>query len=178
MQNEVAVVATPLVRAPVIRSKFLIPFLLFLCACGQNANRGALRPGIITTGAEIEIVSPQEQSLEEILQTSTGFVVPYGETKYAWERVLQFFKLYLDCSPSLETPLKGVTLVSNKSTQSSNFVFTVGKTSVSTGERYVVKVAPSATCQTSDAPKRADINAKNLARFIKDGQFDRSLFWP
>jgi len=127
----------------------------------------------------VEIETAQEQALKEVMSSPTSFVVSYPEAPYSWERAKLFFELYTtryDESYSLRPQdgagLREEVLLSNSLAREDNYYYQVKKTSERSGLAYVVSCRPRR--EPGDL-LYAERNARNLARFIRQGQLEVSL---
>ena len=122
-----------------------------------------------TPNYEVEVVTIDAQMLEDLNSTPTTFVVDIVEDHYAWERAQTFFRDYANTKPRL-LERRGRLVLFNQPAEGTNFIYSVEKERQSTGIRYTVE------CQTQKLdPAAAQLNAHNLARFIRDGTLELSL---
>jgi hypothetical protein len=146
-----------MVRKPLIYFTALSPLAL-LIACSSSR---------FGSGVEVEsVMSVQEQAQEAIEQTPLVFEVEVSSDVEAWERALYFFKSYSkDQVKVLGTSLKSIP------SPDSRFVYEVVKSRGNVGFTYSVRCAEKSLEVTPDST----LNAKNLARFIKEGTYELSL---
>ena len=144
------------------KKALLLVLLLGIAGCG---GRRGPRP-------EVEVVTVEQQALAEIEAAPLDFVVPLERDTRAWERARTFFELYA-------APQSGKTLASPEDLRISNsgdplakYVYYVERMPHRQGVRYTVRCQANAPGADSYL---ADRNARNLARFIRDGTLERSL---
>ncbi|MCO6429530.1 MAG: hypothetical protein J5J00_01625 [Deltaproteobacteria bacterium] len=146
---------------------------LFLngCTAGTNGQRGSRASAKIVG---IETVS--QQALNEVLATPTQFTVPAPEAADAWARARLFFMQYLGVSniseaESVLSPKQS--LLSNEGRKDSRFAYQVMRETLKSGEtRFLVTCLPSAA---GTSAQNAERNARNLARFIREGTLELSF---
>lgn len=164
------------------RRKSEVPLLLFaafiqsiLIGCGASSSTRHY--------GELEVasvVSPKEQAIEEIQNTPKEFVVDHSEALITEQRLNIFLSQYLP-NESHGIPANSADVVSRKAAfggpmvhvaRSSNFLYTITQSFTQDGLRYQVKCASVAA---GKGKIEADLNARNLARFIKDGMLEVSV---
>jgi len=127
-------------------------------------------------GVDYEIeASVQDQAFEEVRKQPTSFVVTSGEDVHAWERANFFFNRYLK-QEGQKGVMKAVhngnaVVLTSKALQVGRFDFEVRKTDTYNGIHYDVRCV-SRKAGNGDS---ANINARNLARFIQTGNLEVSL---
>ncbi len=140
----------------------LLPLLL-VSAAACSARRGP----------RIEVITVEQQALEEVARTPLTFVVPLLKDEASWERARSFFDLYLGSSPERREPYSvGEYLMTNSGRGAGRYIYEVERVPEREGMRYTVSCFVHGP--DGDAVL-AERNARNLARFIKDGTLERSL---
>ncbi|MBX7136764.1 MAG: hypothetical protein K1X83_02185 [Oligoflexia bacterium] len=132
--------------------------------------------GCVSINKKFEVISPLEQSSQAIKATPTDFFVDFGADVHAWERVSVFFDEF---SPKFEIESDGSTIpqmkINSAPLPENRYIYRVSKRPARGGYRY--NVACDSNLLASPPPERQNArqNAQNLARFIRDGQLERSL---
>lgn len=144
---------------------FLILLSLTLSACGSQAPQ--VQPQL-----EFEVISPEEQVAQSLAETPKSFVVQYSEAQHTEERLAYFFRNYT--AGAQETDEQGpssATVITNKIDSNTNFLYTIERTVNASGYQYIVH------CEglSNEFQPAADRNARNLARFLREGQLEVSL---
>lgn len=151
MLSELAAVAIRLVN-------LLVLLLLLLPACSQK--------GVPHSAAskkwQVEYESPKDQALEEIKRTKTSFAVLHTENAAAWDRVYALFKFFLKTAPE--------SIQQDKITGgSANFFYLIERHYADDNVQYQVTGLNRASLQPGE---KSTLNAKNIARFIKNGTLE------
>ncbi len=158
--------------------RFLLSSLAVLfCFMGCAAPKP--RPGSIAS-----IIKENEDSLEvdqtvddqaraAVLASPRTFVISWDDDRMAWERARFFFEKYVAREESRAPVVSKVigtrwALTNGKNGQ---YVYEVWKDSVSKGFKYTVRC----TAQNGGQAQEAQLNAGNLARFIREGKLEVSL---
>jgi len=145
-------------------------FTLFGCSSGGGTGISAKN---ISSSVEVmDVVTVEDQAKHEILATPTTFLLQGEESEGAWTRSRFFFETYT----SGTFKISALAMTSDESA-GTPFRYTVRRTPQGVrGETYQVACIP-ATPQgiTAEQRTKADLNAKNLARFLKSGYLEVSL---
>jgi len=128
--------------------------LLAFSAC-SNAHR-----------PQIEVVTVEQQALEEVEAISPSFFLNRTEDRDAWNRARFFFQTYTYGEPKLTSEL----FETNRDPQN-KYLYRLTRSKTPQGIHYVVVCSSGAGEPTAEAMR----NAKNLARFIKHGALEMSL---
>lgn len=118
---------------------------------------------------QVEHQTVKEVARQEILNTPLEFDIEFADNAAAWDRAILFFQNELK---SLTESFKSDRiLASNHKDTASKYIFVVSKRPALNGNTYRV------TCADRKAGKTdiAELNARNLARFIIHGELERSL---
>jgi hypothetical protein len=159
---------------------FLLPLALvtltFLTGCSSIPEA---RPGSIASiikanqeGLEVE-QTVDEQARAAVLGSPKTFVVSLDDDRMAWERARFFFEKYVTHEQSAAPVISKVigarwALTNGKS---GRYTYEVWKDSVANGFKYTVRCA----AQNGGQAQEAQLNAGNLARFIREGKLEVSL---
>ena len=143
---------------------------LVLSAVVGAAGCGIWRPD---GGVEFDPAAAGEQLLRDVMDAPTSFLVPAADDFYAWERALYFIGRYTSGIEirSGKGPDAPVSLT-NKAAGGDRYSYQVTKSAGASGMAYIVECRPRAP---GAAPAMAERNARNLARFIRDGTIELSL---
>jgi hypothetical protein len=132
---------------------------VMLCACVPAEPRPEWK---------LEVVSPREQALADILAAPTQFVIRPEDNNAAWERAASFFRLYLKEGGAPPFSL-GEDSITNAVGPGVKYVYEVERAPMALGFEYSVTCRPSGPVSRPELARR---NAQNLARFIKDGTLE------
>lgn len=160
MRNEPAVVENH------FRSRVLgfVLLLVYLTACQP----------VVAKKFDVEYISQAQQNNLDISSTPTSFIVPFGEEVLSWERAQYFAKHYaIDSKTKVdeytgESTLQGIF----KSKNYDRIAFKISQDLVSR-KGYQVRIEASSKIIP---PDRLLFWRKNVARFVKDGILEKSLF--
>ena len=121
---------------------------------------------------DFEFDSVRDLALKEIENTPLTFTMPLEEDYYAWERALLFIVNHTSGFGWNDTFEDGGAIVTSDAENSGDkFHYQISKSFSPDGYHYAVK------CLTHDHQESTEtlLNAKNLARFIKDGKLEGDL---
>ena len=138
--------------------------LLLLSACAQTSTPSVPK-------VEFEIQGPEEQSALLIDAAPTEFKINFENDALAWERTRLFFSKYTAKPLISELDKKGESLEIASQLPSEKYFFRVKHILQGQGFKYLVTCVPNPAQRSADN-LAANRNAKNLARFIKDGELD------
>ncbi|MBX7144965.1 MAG: hypothetical protein K1X79_10975 [Oligoflexia bacterium] len=146
----------------------LVVLCILVGGCSSATPASPKPPGL-----EFEIVSPEEQVAQSLAETPKHFIVEYTEAQHAAERVEYFFQNYTSGFKQIQDQgPSAATIITNRAEASGGYQYTVERTVTAQGFQYIVN------CEASGPgaqPAAADRNARNLARFIREGQLEISL---
>jgi len=148
-------------------------FLLALSGCSAGPSAGThARHGQV----EYELITIEQQIVEAVMASPKEFIVPFSNEQAAWERVLYFFREYADLQTPFITSLASNTIqITNQHDAAKTgkpYIYMVEKFPVSGGMKFRIHCIPNGNRGTRDL---ADTNARNVARFIRDGTLERSI---
>jgi len=152
-----------------MRIGFYILILSSLIACGQFG--GMNKPKL-----EFEVVGVREQALEALAATPLEFELLPSEDDESWERAHIFLSKYTD--KYRLTNIQGDLVLNSSPQAGERYSYRVSKHYNGTAYQYNVDCIPNQAGQGTsgfEIAPNAQRNAKNLARFIKDGQLEVSL---
>lgn len=147
--------------------------VLTLVVCLLVTGCGASISGSSGLGNKsVQVVTSEEMAKEAIYASPLKFVVPPEEVRTSWERATFFSRHFLNSEPKIELRggSEGGSIVLN--TNSQNFGYTVVRQESVNGGVYEVACLP--TTPQVDATA-AEQNARNLARFLKEGKLEVTL---
>ena len=117
-----------------------------------------------------------QESLDELLRVPTTFGLSYAEDAVAWDRAMLFFKEYTSGFKYLISS-RGPNLIEHKlitsDTGVDSYLCEVNKTERQADFIY------SVSCSSNDdsiSIRQVKLNTHNLARFIREGRLEVSLF--
>ena len=148
-----------------------LPFLLItltgfaLTGCGVGLNLGQ------SPSYEYEVVDTGQIAVENIKATPKQFVLEGTPNNQAWERGRLFLDKYINGS-NLSVVSRGsdsVERLESKTSTNSNYKYRIER--IRAGEMYKYSVNCSPLSANADAAS-ADLNARNVARFLKDGTLE------
>ena len=112
--------------------------------------------------------------LQSVDSTPQNFVIPFSVEALSWERARLFFAKYTKDPVISELDREGNKLELRAQTPELTYSFIVERTLESAGYKYRVFCLPNLGKHESTSIL-ATRNAKNLARFIKDGELELTL---
>lgn len=156
-------------------------FLIFCCLCLTSC--AALGTSNSTVKPSIEVITSEEQALEEVMKMPKQFVVKYSESHHAAERVQLFLTTYTGGAQVEDNQgASQATVFSNVKSAKDKFAYQIERTTAPDGFQYIVICEPvssganwNSVVSNSVDVETADKNARNVARFIRDGQLEVSL---
>lgn len=143
-------------------NRLLLSFIIILInfhLIGCHANKGMT----------IERTSSQELILEEIEGMPTQFSLDIPSSKAAWVRAVLFVQEHTKGSAEIE-PNK---IVSCSNHPENQFVYRISKNDSEMGATFEITCEPIEKTPANQAA--ALLNAKNLARFLRNGELELSL---
>lgn len=116
----------------------------------------------------LEVVTVEEQALEDVMASPRFFTVPLKGDFDAWRRASLFFNMYLNEASSI--PFDADRIVSSRR-KGAQYVYEVKRKNLKNGVKYQVFCYPVTI--SAEKASLADRNARNLARFIREGTLER-----
>ena len=163
MRNGPAAVAVHSVKARLLSS---LTLLLLLCACATKPSWEVVKP-------ELERTSSEEQELVVIRQEETSFLLRSDELLLPWQRANLFATQYLGVTPRLAfSSRKNAPDREGLEFASENYAWMVSKQR--RGKAILVSIECTPSTKDADA-KKAQLNAQNLARFMREGRLQLAL---
>jgi len=125
-----------------------------------------------SSGWEVEVETITDQAIAEILNTPTEFVVSFPDDHHSWERAMLFLDKHTT-RKSVQHIMdpEELLIVSNYGETRDSYWYNIEKISHPEGWLYRIRAVPA----LSGNHQLADRNARNLARFIRNGILERSL---
>ncbi|MCB0353979.1 MAG: hypothetical protein KDD64_10655 [Bdellovibrionales bacterium] len=123
---------------------------------------------------EVEVVTIEQQAREDILHTPLEFFLSPSSVVGAENRVNLFFRQFLEepAPQQQELQPKGVRFTHGGVTGQKNFRYSVDFIPSGRGTAVFVNCSPTRIEVSSQS---AELNAKNLSRFIREGTLELSL---
>lgn len=144
-----------------------------LCYSLFMVSLAACSPAPMSPILSVEYIPPETQALDDIAGTSKSFLIPVDEDEHAQERVELFLRDYASGVSRSEPSVNSDTIVfSNRAHSGASYIYEVERTRVAGGFQYIVFCEPRHSGASDDL---ADRNARNFARFIRDGHLEVSL---
>ncbi len=114
-----------------------------------------------------------DQARAAVLASPRTFVISFDDDRMAWERARFFFEKYVVREESSAPVVSKVigTRWALTNGKKGPYVYEVWKDSVSQGFKYTVRCI----AQNGGQVQEAQMNAGNLARFIREGKLEVSL---
>lgn len=122
-----------------------------------------------TNGITIERISSQELILEEIEGMPTQFSLDIPSSKAAWVRAVLFVQEHTKGSAEIESNK----IVSCSNHPENQFIYRINKHESEVGANFEITCEPIQPTPSNQAA--ALLNAKNLARFLRNGELELSL---
>lgn len=119
-----------------------------------------------------------EESVEDLAKSNidssgTAFLIPFKDDHYAWERAQYFLQKYVgDGKPPVIKLVGDRFILTNRENPTGNFNYEIIKDNTKSGFRYAV------ICEVRNPiidRQSAEANARNLSRFIREGNLEASL---
>lgn len=127
---------------------------------------------------QFEQIGPKQQAIEALNSTPTQFVMDFPEDPNSWERAFIFFNKYTARQSIFESD-KPVwnSKISNFNAPSDSFHYEVTRRLEKNGFKYSISCIPNPQLIDSKVASndQAALNARNLARFIREGTLEVSL---
>lgn len=154
--------------------------LIFSAGCATSLVNTRSAAGSIATivkaaehGLEVS-ATPEDQARQEVLSTPKEFLVAFADDQYSWERARFFLENYVDAGAGHASAV--IKVVGDRWSLASNpaaarYIYQVVKDAGDSGFTYQVSCVAGIGGDSS----QAELNAGNLARFIRDGRLEVSL---
>lgn len=147
-------------------SRLCLLAIIAVTSCTHQSKWEIVKP-------EYEVVSSEEQELRLIQDQKLEFYVDSQDLTRSWQRAEIFSEQYLGITPTYVYSIsKNKPDSVGLQFSSENFSYIVQKEKH--GRAFLLRVQCSPKNSKAD-PSKAELNAKNLARFIKDGRLQLSL---
>jgi hypothetical protein len=168
-------------KMPLISLLRSIPYFLSLIAtvsaCSVGAGPGGRQSlsGAASHDALELTETVEERAVSDVRGADTVFDLSLDADRHAWERARLFFEKYLapgDGQAGVISKVVGSRWALASPPVGRQYQYEVWRDSIRNGYRYSVTCKPLVSGASMD---RAVLNAKNLARFIRDGQLELSL---
>ncbi|NLF24576.1 MAG: hypothetical protein GX589_02815 [Deltaproteobacteria bacterium] len=143
---------------------FALCALAVFCSCSMGA-------GPSSKALEIERVSVKDQALAEVEATPLEFVIKFQNDSAVWQRAKSFFSLYLE-EEAVPGSRDKENHICSGSQRNPAYRYCIKRAPEKGGMRYQVKCLP---LSSKAQPDFAERNARNLARFLRDGTLEVSL---
>lgn len=148
--------------------------LLIMCAvclgCAPGYRSADGTRASLDSSYLYEIVDPLEELKIQIKESPQSFSVPLGDVRVAGDRTVMFFKEFI---MSKDFTVGQNTVNGQKIFQgsSAHYKYAISTRLMGQSAQYNVQCIPIQGGTTDDA----ELNAHNLARFIRDGQLEKML---
>lgn len=156
-----------------MKAKVSLPVwaLVAFCVTGCNSVKVTRPPQY-----EYEVVTVEEQALENVSKAPLEFVLPYDEDSAAWERSHLFFKSYASGSVSedFDYPAPGTTLRS-QSGSADKYLYEIERSTSAQGCRYVFHCSLNRADHPTAIQDMSEQNCRNLSRFVREGHLELTL---
>lgn len=142
-------------------------FLLIAAACA---------PAPTQPKYEIEVITIEEQAAQAVNESATDFVVPESEQSITWERSKLFFSTYTSGMEEQEFdyPRPGVSMVTHPRDKD-KYIYEIEYSQAKNNDGYRYVVSCSRNSRKGGSDYSAHRNAKNVARFVREGNLELSL---
>lgn len=151
-------------NSPTMCRYLSLPIILLALGCSPTPMSPIL---------SVEYISPETQAIDDISSTTKSFVVSFADDQHSRERAELFLRDYAGGFEYANNQGASHTSVfSNRSATNSAYSYEIERTMLGNGYQYVVMCVPRAETASDEL---ADRNARNVARFIKDGHLEVSL---
>ena len=132
---------------------------------------GPAQNSLPSESPQIERVSVKDQALAEIEAAPLEFLIEFQNDSAVWQRAKSFFPLYLG-EVSAPGPLGKENQICSGLKNNPTYSYCIKRSPGKGGMRYQVSCAPVGPEAT---PVFAERNARNLARFLREGTLEVSL---
>lgn len=128
----------------------------------------------ITPKYEYEFESIEDGAINAVNAAETDFFVPFYEDTASWDRAKIFFLQYLKVNSLRDVLQSGskAAILSNSGMKGAAYAYEIKKEEFGNGFNYSVNCKPQGAGATR---LQATKNAKNVARFIREGTLETSL---
>ena len=125
---------------------------------------------------ELEVITVEELAAQAVNESPTDFFVKGEDQPVAWERSQLFFSTYTSGAEQQEFdyPRPGVSLVTRQRAKE-KYIYEIEHSATKEGGyRYVISCSRNST-QKGGSDFAAHRNARNVARFVREGNLELSL---
>jgi len=129
-------------------------------------------PEVVAPHYEIDVETVEAQAASAVASTPLEFLVPLKEADGAWARTRLFFSQYVSGDAVVTEVSDRASEISTATENGEKFRYKVRRTITPNGYRFVVECAPM---KGGEAFFPAQQNARNLARFIREGTLELTL---
>ncbi len=145
----------------------LVSLLLLLVMSSGCAGKRP-EPYARLTPTAVEVVTIEDQARDAVAAVPTEFLLVAPESGLAWSRARDFFALYAKSSLAVDSD----TLLSDRGKSSGRFFYEIERSPTNRGTRFAVRCFP---VQGNAIVSSSIQNARNVARFLRDGVLELSL---
>lgn len=167
MQNERVVVVPRSVKVFHLAGFFRC--LVCLVAVSQLLGCSVSQPA---AQRKVNVDVMKKQIVQDLQVVPTRFLISVAEDNSAWARAQLFFKMYVnEPDKVVHGSRSGINFITNVGVPKEKYQYTISRAQAPKGFDYSVK------CNSSSAlVAQCDSNAKNVARFVREGQLELSHF--
>lgn len=165
-------------RVNILRKTLLLLPVVSVFGCTPSGSSRSVDPH--RDKEHYQVVTIEEQAAESVVRSATQFTLPRSREYESWSRARVFFATYIKQRPASIERLPGSGLrIQNSDRSLDEFLYSIEKYTAHNSVTYFVRCKPAQ--RISDPQKlyalrnRAHQNAKNVARFIREGQLELSL---
>ncbi|MFM1847954.1 MAG: hypothetical protein RL417_1428 [Pseudomonadota bacterium] len=153
---------------PTFRSLLVVALTVFSGGCTFLAEESTPpQPAF-----EVEIETVEAQALRAVEESAVEFTVPLREADEAAARGRLFFREYTGTEPTSTAESPRSVILSSPVEPLAGYRYTVRQSRSPEGYRFKVECLPVAPAGTTELAER---NARNVARFIREGTLELSL---
>jgi len=149
-----------------IVQQFTLAALLVLAGSGCAAKQPEAYARLTPTS--VEVVTIEDQARDAVAAVPTEFLLVAPESGLAWSRARDFFGLYAKSRLAVDSE----TLLSDRGRASGRFFYEIERSPTARGTRFSVRCFP---VQGNAIVSSSIQNARNVARFLRDGVLELSL---
>lgn len=145
----------------------LLISLILGCSSSSSKKSGTWSRSF-TTPEGYEVIGQDQQAIDIIQRSPTSFPVSPEDNGKTWARARYFFAQQLGVEPK-----STITDLTSPSEGKGNFLYRISRKPSSRGVQYTVVCVPKDRSGGFD--ERAQLNAKNVARFLREGTLEGSF---
>lgn len=124
----------------------------------------------------VGVETVEDQARTAVVASATDFILPSSQAAVAWERGLMFFRQYTSRFDTVVSAAGSAGLskleLSNRRAADDVYVYTLKKRETGNGVRFIIECGPR---DSRASPALAQMNGRNLARFVREGTLELSL---